>query len=107
MVIKLEGAEKRELLSKPENGMGYQIADATLNDNSTKRGVVLNAELFVTSDDIKILSASYLKVLGFATSSAGVIKSLSVPGVKSISLSMRDASRKVEEKAASAKDGPQ
>jgi hypothetical protein len=80
-MLKLTSQQKRELLAQPETGMGYQVVDATLYSNATKRGVAYNAELLLYNEEPRILTLSrgtFRKMLESAPSSAGEIKSLRV-----------------------------
>src|SRR6266700_7231504 len=60
--------------------MGYQVVEATLSDNKTKRGVAYNAELLLFEEEPRriMLSTPYLRLLESARSATGEIKSLRV-----------------------------
>lgn len=61
MPYKLDSEQIRELIAQPETGMGYQYVEATMNNPSYLRGVVLNAELFIPENKIeKIMGKNFL-----------------------------------------------
>lgn len=69
-MIKLTMADKRKLLQQPETGMGYQIVDATTQDNKIREGIVFNAELFFEGGESRAIlrtAASYSDVLKLAS----------------------------------------
>jgi len=50
-MLRLTDSNTRALLAQPESGMGYQVVEATLSDNKTKRGVAYNAELLLFEEE--------------------------------------------------------
>ena len=79
-MLKLNAAEKRSLLARPETGMGYQDVEVLLRDNQKKQGIAYNAELLLFDDEpqIALRSSSYATVLSAAKSSDNKIKELRV-----------------------------
>ena len=59
MPYKLDSYQLRELITQPETGMGYQYVEADMNDYSSLRGVVLNAEIFVPENKIEKIIGKY------------------------------------------------
>ena len=53
-MFKLNGTESKDLLAQPETGMGYQIVEATLRDNTKQRGLLTmrNCCSFATRDKL-------------------------------------------------------
>jgi hypothetical protein len=110
-MLHLERTYTANLLSQPESGMGYQIVEATLADNKTKRGVAYNAELLLFDEEPRSLmqTASYSAILESAKSSAGEIKSLRViprPATRTLTSSVRESTGDYGKKAGPAKDAP-
>jgi len=109
-MLRLTDSNTRALLAQPESGMGYQVVEATLSDNKTKRGVAYNAELLFFEEEPRriMLSTPYLRLLESARSAAGEIKSLRVISRAIVTtLSAREPSgAAVQKKAGPAKDGP-
>ena len=79
-MLKLSESDKRTLLSQPETGMGYQVVDTLRRDNTKKRGIAYNAELFFYSDESQniLRTTSYERVLKQASESFGEFKELHV-----------------------------
>src|SRR2546428_9028303 len=50
-MLKLTSELINDLLGQAESGMGYQIVQAAVDDDRTKRGVVFNSELLVFDDE--------------------------------------------------------
>ncbi len=109
-MLRLTDSNTRALLAQPESGMGYQVVEATLSDNKTKRGVAYNAELLLFEEEPRriMLSTPYLRLLESARSATGEIKSLRVISRATVTtLSAREPSGiVVQKKAGPAKDGP-
>jgi hypothetical protein len=111
-MIRLEFSHTAKLLSQPESGMGYQIVEATLADNKTKRAIAFNAELLLFEEEPRslMLTASYAALLESAKSSVGEIKSLRViPRVATSTspASIRESSGAYAQKKGPAKDAPE
>jgi len=53
MPYKLDTRQIHELIVQPETGMGYQYVEATMNNFSSLKGVVLNSELFIPENRIE------------------------------------------------------
>jgi hypothetical protein len=111
-MLHLEPTYTANLLSQPESGMGYQIVEATLPDNKTKRGVAYNAELLLFDEEprLLLLRASYAAILESARTSAGEIKSLRViprAATTSSTASVRESSGAYGQKKGPAKDAPE
>jgi hypothetical protein len=89
-MLKLNEGQTRELLAQPETGMGYQLVDATLSDNTTVRGVAYNAELLSLDNEPRVsVPTPYRTLLESAKSASGRIKSLRViPRAGSTTFSM-------------------
>lgn len=104
-MLKLAASQTSDLLRQPESGMGYQVVEATLSDDKTKRGVAYNAELLLFEEAPHHVD---LKLLESARSAAGEIKALRVlPRATVTTLSARESSgAAVQKKAGPAKDGP-
>src|SRR5262245_10565159 len=82
-MYRLTQAQTRSLLTAPETGRGYQVADAATTDNKTKRGIVYNAELLTLDEDrsrdrVIMLSKSVIEALRSADSALATIKALAV-----------------------------
>lgn len=78
-MFRLTDSQTRELLMRPESGMGYQVVEATLTNNTTARGVAYNGELLLLDEEPRAkLSASYRNLMESAKSAAGEIKALRV-----------------------------
>jgi hypothetical protein len=108
-MLRLTDSNTRALLAEPESGMGYQVVEATLSDNKTKRGVAFNAELLLFEEEPRRIMSStpYLKLLESARSASGEIKSLRVIARATVTtLSAREPSGAAVQKAEPAKDGP-
>ncbi|HEX9368289.1 MAG TPA: hypothetical protein VF921_16785 [Vicinamibacterales bacterium] len=103
----LTDAQTRELLAQPETGMGYQVVDATLADNTTARGLAYNAELLSLDNEPRVtVPTSYRSLLETAKSASGQIKSFRVvPRTGSTTFSIARESSAVK-KAGPAKDAP-
>lgn len=89
--------------------MGYQLVEATLPDNKTRRGVAYNAELLLFEEEPRkvMLTASYASLLESARSGVGEIKALRVvPRAMPTTLSagVRESSAAYEKKAGPAKN---
>ena len=111
-MIRLTASRTQELLSQPENGMGYQIVEVTNFAGRIEKGVAYNAELVVLQSDppsyreAKITKSTYPGLLNLAESSAGEIRSIRVlKGERAISLSYRESVQK-SAAAKPAKDAP-
>jgi hypothetical protein len=108
-MFKLNETESKDLLAQPETGMGYQIVEATLRDNTKQRGTAYNAELLFLRNEgqIELRKNSYRDVLKSAPSSGNEIRALRVLPREAVSLSsrVRDTSS-VFKKATPAKDAP-
>ena len=50
-MIRLTASRTQELLSQPENGMGYQIVEVTNFAGRIEKGLAYNAELVVLQSD--------------------------------------------------------
>lgn len=102
-MMKLTTADKRKLLQQPETGMGYQIVNATTQDNKTREGIVFNAELFFEGGESRAIlktAASYSDVLKLASTPFWDFKEISV-------ISRSEAPRTLSlRKEAFAKGGP-
>jgi len=59
MPYKLDSDQIRELVTQPETGMGYQYVEADMNDYSSLKGVVLNAEIFIPENRIEKIIGRY------------------------------------------------
>jgi len=110
-MLKLASSFTSELLRQAESGMGYQIVEATLTDNKTKRGIAFNAELLLFDEEPRsiMLSASYSTILESAKSSTGELKSLRVvprASTMSLSASVRESAGAYGKKTGPAKDAP-
>lgn len=107
-MLKLTDQYTRALLAQLESGMGYQIVEATLSDNKTKRGLAYNAELLLFDEERHQfkLSTPYLKLLESARSAPSEIKALRViPRATVTTHSARESSgATVQKKATPAKD---
>ena len=83
MPYKLSTEQVRELVNQPETGMGYQYVEASMNDFSIVKGVVLNSEVFIPEEKIeKIMGKrfiTYSAVLNEAES-PGYIRKINVIG---------------------------
>ena len=74
MPYKLDSYQLRELITQPETGMGYQYVEADMNDYSSLRGVVLNAEIFVPENKIE-------KIIGkYSLSYSAILREAEQPG---------------------------
>src|ERR1700733_14099773 len=108
-MFKLNETESKDLLAQPETGMGYQIVEATLRDNTKQRGTAYNAELLFLRNEgqIELRKNSYRDVLKSAPSWGNEIRALRVLPREAVSLSSRvpDTSS-IFKKATPAKDAP-
>jgi hypothetical protein len=106
-MFKLSEGQTRELLAQPESGMGYQVVDATLADDTTTLGVVYNAELLSLDNELPVsVPIPYRTRLASAKSASGQIKSLRlVPRTRSTTFSVARESSAANQ-AGPAKDGP-
>jgi len=61
MPYKLNDSQIREMVTQPETGPGYQYVEATMNDRSILKGVVVNAEVFIPENKIgKVIGVRHL-----------------------------------------------
>jgi hypothetical protein len=58
-MLRVSDTLRRNLLTQPETGMGYQRVDATLRDNKIERGIVFNAELLVLDGEARATRRSH------------------------------------------------
>jgi len=83
MPYKLSTEQIRELVSQPETGMGYQYVEASMDNSSILKGVVLNSEVFIPEEKIeKIIgkrSLSYSAILNEAER-PGYVRRINVIG---------------------------
>ena len=67
MPYQLDSDQMRQLIAQPETGMGYQFVEATMNNFSSVKGVVLNADVFIPENKIEKVSGrlflSYAAIL--------------------------------------------
>lgn len=104
-MIKLAASDTNKLKHLPESGMGYQLVEGVEYDNTIKRGIAYNAELFFGENESRsvLKTLSYPQVLERATTSAGVFKSLRVLSRSEAPITLSEK-RTAVSKAAPAKD---
>ena len=110
-MLRLKASETDDLLAQPETGMGYQVVEAILEDDSKEQGVAYNAELLFLGNETQshLRSSSYTTVLKAAKSSGIKIKKLRVLTRETAahrSDGIWATSRVLKEKAPPAKDAP-
>jgi hypothetical protein len=109
-MLRVSDTLRRNLLTQPETGMGYQRVDATLRDNKTERGIVFNAELLMLDGEAQATRRSYpntnpYSILLKRSSESGVeIRALRVLPREGMAFRGLEA-KACEKKAVPAKDG--
>ena len=73
-------ALKSELANLPESGMGYQIVDATMQDNRVERGIAYNGELLVLAEEapVAITKSNFRALVLSAPLASGRVKFVTV-----------------------------
>ena len=65
-MLQLARQHTTSLLSKAESGMGYQIVEVTMSDDTLKHGVAYNAEILLFDDDSRdMLASRFGSIKGF------------------------------------------
>jgi hypothetical protein len=65
-MLRLKPSLIEDLLNQAETGMGYQTIEATLDDDTTKRGVVLNTEVLLFDDESFVDLARHFRLFEYS-----------------------------------------
>ncbi len=66
-MLRLNPPLVNDLLNQAESGMGYQIVQATMDDNETKPGVVFNAEVLLFDGESSVDLAQHFRLFEYNT----------------------------------------
>jgi len=66
-MLRLDPPLTNDLLNQAESGMGYQIVEATMANDATKRGVVFNSEVLLFDDESSVELAQHFRLFEYST----------------------------------------